>query len=293
MNLTIEEKNNIYDYLSMNKDKFIYKKDRKSGILSMNNIISELIVGVEFNSFEECFNVLTEHWDKKCKNDNCDNDRKIISLFPDRQDFNSVAKKYGIFKFCNNVECNYDSISRRQIGENNTSHRMSEETFKMMCKKNSIKMKEKIKNGEFIPNITNSWAKSRCELSFIRGSETINMKTRSTWDAYFQLFNKEFLYEKIIIPYKHNGEYHNYIVDFVDVSNKILYEIKPNSTYNNSVNLSKYKFTKRWCKINGYKYIIVKNNWFKKNYNPDLLIGQPSEEKMKRNLKQFYENKKH
>jgi len=39
--------------------------------------------------------------------------------------------------------------------------------------------------------------------------------------------------------------------------------------------------------------IIVTNKWFENNYDPELVYGQPSEDKILKNLKQFYENKKY
>ena len=292
MNLTIQEKDIIYDLVSLNKDKFIYKKDRKEAIKYMNMILSEF--NIEFDSIDQCFSYLTYHWDKKCKNEKCNNYRKLTSIFPNRVDYNLVSKKYGIYKFCEVKECNYNSISSRQMGDNNTSHRMTEESFRSMCEKNSKKMKEKILKGEFIPNVTNSWAKSRCDLEFLRDGEIVKIKTRSTWDAYFQLFNKNLLYEKIVIPYEHNGVYRNYIVDFVDFENRIIYEIKPDSTYKNSINISKYKYAKKWCKKNAFKYKIINNKWFINNYKEEIVYGQPSSDKIIRNLKQFKnENKKY
>ena len=77
------------------------------------------------------------------------------------------------------------------------------------------------------------------------------------------------------------------------MENKVLFEIKPDSTAKDLKNLSKFKYAKKWCKGNGYKYVIIKNKWFEKNYNNKLLIGQPSEERIKRNLRQFDENKKY
>ncbi len=295
MKLTMsnEDKDHIYDYLSSNKCRFIYKKTEEDKINSMNLIISEIIENVSFKSMKECFDYLTIHWDKKCKNENCKNERKVGSLFPNRKSFNMVEKRYGIYKFCENPKCNYESISKRQTGDNNTSHRMSEDTFLAMCEKNSKKMKEKIKNGEFIPHITNSWAKSRCDIKFIRNGELVSIKTRSTWDAFFQLKNPNFFYEKVVIPYKIKGVERNYIVDFVDIENRILYEIKPDSTNNTPANVAKYKYARIWCKKNGYNFIIIKNKWFLKNYDADIIIGQPCEDKMLKNLKQFDENKKH
>lgn len=287
MNMTTEYKDEIYDFLSKNKKRFIYKKDSLEQINSMNLLLTE-ICNLHFNSFDDCFLFLTEHWDKKCKNTNCSNVRKIGCLFPNRNDFIEISRrKYGIFKFCDDVRCNYSSISNRQRGENNTSHRMSDETFKSMCLKNSIKMKLNIKEGRFIPNITNSWAKSRCEIEFYRNDILIKMKTRSTWDAYFQIHNPNLIYEKVIIQYKYNKQEHNYIVDFVDFENKIIYEIKPTSNLDNKKNISKIKYAKKWCKTNGYRFLIIKESWFKKNYNEQNIVGQPCEEKMRRNLKQF------
>lgn len=294
MSLTTLEKDKIYDYLSNNKEKFIYKKKEEDCIFTLNKLINDLNFDLKFRNIKECFNFLTEHWDKKCKNESCVNNRKIISLFPNREDFLLVKRKYGIYKFCDDSNCNYRYISERQRGENNTCHRMTEESFKSMCEKNSKKMKLNIKEGRFIPNVTNSWAKSRCEINFIRNDEIINIKTRSTWEAYFQLFNTHLIYEKVIIPYLYKGEEHNYIVDFVDYENKILYEIKPLSNKYNEIVKVKTKYGKRWCKINGYKYILITDKWFIENYNENLIIGQPDEEKIAKNLKQFKnENKKY
>jgi hypothetical protein len=87
MDLIIKEKDKIYDYLSKNKSKFIYKKKEVDSIYKLNILIKDLNFNIEFNTINECFNLLTEHWDKKCKNDNCVNNRKITSLFPNREDF--------------------------------------------------------------------------------------------------------------------------------------------------------------------------------------------------------------
>jgi hypothetical protein len=286
MNLTIEEKNIIYDFIAKNKVKFIYKKEENDKVNALNVLLNK-VCNLQFQTLEECFLFLTENWDKKCKNSKCNRSRKIGSLFPNRIDFINVEKKYGIYKFCDNTSCNYESISHRQSGESNTCHRMTEKSFKSMCLKNSLKMKQNIKEGKFIPNITNSWAKSRCDIEFYRNNDIVKIKTRSTWDAYFQLYNQNIFYEKLIITYKINKEEHNYIVDFVDYDNKIIYEIKPNSTINTPKNKAKIRYARKWAKNNGYKLIIINDNWFRKNYDENLIKGQPCEEKMSKNLKQF------
>jgi hypothetical protein len=246
MELTTKQKDELYDYLYENRFKFINKKTYPEKVQSINNISIE-IFDIKFDSFESCFEYLTSHWDKKCKNEKCKNERKLLSLFPNRIEYLNIKKKYGIFKFCHLKECNYESISERQRGDKNTYHRISPDKMRKMRESHSKLMIEKIRNGEFVPNITNSWAKSRCDIQFERGSELIKLKTRSSWDAYFQLFNKNFFYEKIIISYKIDGIYRNYIVDFVDLDNRILYEIKPNSVRNDERNLIKYKYARNWC----------------------------------------------
>lgn len=286
MNLTIEEKNDIYDYIVDNKIYFIYKKSKEDRIKYLNDIISHK-VNISFSSYEDCIEYLTNHWDKKCKYEFCSNNRKT-SIFPNRIDFNNCSIKYGIYKYCSK-KCSDISWSIKQT-ENNTSHKMTDYVRKKSYKKQSIKMKENIRLGKFIPNITNSWAKSMCEISFIRDNILVNIKTRSSWEAYFQLFNTNLLYEKVIIQYKFRNEYFNYIVDFLDPVNKILYEIKPNSEMNTLKNKAKFRWARKWCEKNSYKYIIINNKWFKDNYNKNIIIGQPCEEKLIRNLKQFNEN---
>jgi len=287
------QKDEIYDFLSSCKEKFIYKKKESDAISTLNFLISKFQKNLIFESHQHCFNYLTEHWDKKCKNENCYSNRKLTSLFPNRQDYINVNQKYGIYKFCENPDCNYKSISKRQMGKNNTCHRMTEESFKSMCDKNSKKMKKNIREGRFIPNVTNSWANSKCEVQLQRGDEVVKIKTRSSWEAYFQLFNTNLLYEKLIIPYQYLGDEFNYIVDFVDLKDRILYEIKPLSNKDNDKVKSKIYYAKKWCKLNGYKFILITDKWFKKNYNPELLKGQPCEKKVIKNLRQFRnENKK-
>ena len=74
----------------------------------------------------------------------------------------------------------------------------------------------------------------------------------------------------------------------------ILYEIKPLSNKDNEIVKVKTKYGKRWCKLNGYNYILITDRWFIKNYNEDLVIGQPDEVKIIKNLRQFKnENKKY
>lgn len=123
-------------------------------------------------------------------------------------------------------------------------------------------MKQKILSGQFTPCITNSWthwdAKVQLEDGTIR-------KFRSSWEACFWLCNQHLEYEKIRIPYEINNTWKNYIIDFVDAEDKILYEIKPESIRYNEINILKSNAAKNWCKMNDYTYIIISDNWFIEN----------------------------
>ena len=102
----------------------------------------------------------------------------------------------GYYKYCNS-KCFSDDWSNRQKGTNNTSYRMSEETKLNSNKKISNTLKEKIKNGEYTPKITNSWCKSMIRIE-------INNETkmfRSSWELYFYLKNQHLSYEELRVPY--------------------------------------------------------------------------------------------
>ena len=156
--------------------------------------------------------------------------------------------KNGFNKFCSN-KCEYESISIRQKGENNTCHKFD----KIQWKKNlSIALRKAIAEGRFTPNITNSWCHSRREFE-MNGKM---YKVRSSWEENFWRKNPHLEYEKIRIPYLDiTGQKHSYIVDFVDEINKILYEIKPKSI--EFIGSIKYRAAVKWAKENGYKFIVI------------------------------------
>lgn len=137
--------------------------------------------------------------------------------------------------------------------------------------------------------MTNSWAKSRCHIIFERNDNIVKLKTRSSWEAFFQLVNTNLVYEKVVIPYKLNGEERNYIVDFVDYENKVLYEIKPKSERNTKIVKTKKKYAIKWSRANKYTYKVISDDWFHENYDKysHLINNQPDFDKMYRNLKQF------
>lgn len=130
-------------------------------------------------------------------------------------------------------------------------------------KKLSIIMKDKIAKGEFTPCITNSWTK---RTAFIK-IDGIKKKFRSNWEAAFWVLNQHLEYEKIRIPYQFENKSHIYIVDFADLKNKILYEIKPDCLVEREKNIIKRKFATEWATENGYSYILISNEWYKNNVN--------------------------
>ena len=149
------------------------------------------------------------------------------------------------------------SVDRQ--GLNNPVHKQTKETRVRMSLNNSFKMKQKILNNEFTPPVTNSWCKSRTVLD--------NIPFRSRWEAVFYILNKSssLQYEKLRIPYTYNTVTRIYIVDFIDINNKIVYEIKPDSCLITEQNTAKLKALNDWANINNYTVQIIGNEYFKTN----------------------------
>lgn len=217
--------------------------------------------------------------DDSCLIDGCLNKRDFIGVRKGTE-----RTEYGFKKFCSD-ECYKKSISNRQIGKGNTCHRMSEKSFKSMCEKNSKIMKDKIKKGEFKPNISNSWHKGNSYLIL----DNKKIRYRSSWEAFFHICNLNLKYEDIRIEYKYLGKKHNYIVDFIDYENKILYEVKPKSSINIKRNKNKRYYAKKWCKNNNYEYVYITEKWIIENIdkNIDNLKNQPDSEEIIRKLKRY------
>lgn len=149
-------------------------------------------------------------------------------------------------------------ISKAKSGKLNPMYgrKMSDEDKKYR----SDLMKQKILDGEFTPNIHNSRTHWQAEYS--------GKKYRSSWEALFaslQFFAgfEELEYEKIRIPYTDkNGKDRVYIVDFVGEDSekqKYIIEVKPSIHRKNS--LEKEMEAIRWGNRNGYKFIIVDEDY--------------------------------
>jgi len=158
----------------------------------------------------------------------------------------SIAAKERERKLRNTIESN--GYSRKHNIVNNPIY----------TQKLSKIMKDKIANGEFTPNITNSWANSKTRLEV----DNCNYLFRSSWEAIFWSVNQHLQYEKTRIPYIFNNSRHTYIVDFTDPINQILYEIKPKSEKTTKKNICKFAAMELWCIENNYTYKIITENWF-------------------------------
>ena len=147
--------------------------------------------------------------------------------------------------------------------------------------KHSKILKEKIAKGEFTPCVTNSWARSRCYVG--------DTPFRSNWEAYFYIWmsknNYCLEYEKIRIKYFDSiqKKYRNYITDFVDYENRIIYEIKPEGCKDTQNVIDKETAAKEWCLINNFEFIYISDSWFMINYEESLCINDT----MLRLLRQF------
>lgn len=147
-------------------------------------------------------------------------------------------------------------MTENNVGAHNTKYHSKEDRDRIL-KKQSDTMKELISSGKFTPNITNSWAKSRCKV--------LDKTFRSSWEAMFYLVNQNLEYEKIRIPYTYNGIKHYYITDFQDFTNKIIYEIKPKVNLDSNLVIEKENAAKEWCDINKWSYVFISEDWIDDN----------------------------
>lgn len=250
----LKTKKEIYDYLC---EHFIEYGCTKYGIvetLKQDNVFKDKIDFTNINTSEDLYLYLTDSEQVKC----------CICGKPSK--FNAFkVSRGGIYQKCCSKECLYKLRSKNQI-ENNTCHRINPEKRKQMEKHHSLVMKEKIKNGEFNPCVINSWCNITLKIKYKNKDEIKEGKYRSTWEAMFQLMNPDLLYEKLRIPYfDKSGNPHIYIVDFIDIKNKIAYEIKPSSLIDKRNNGLKRNALKKWCLDNDYKEKIITEEYFENN----------------------------
>lgn len=263
-----------YNYINKNKMSFLgvnskFNKYEKFKNWYIGNRYDFNIPIEELHSMEDLYLYLLGESKKYCE---CGKSNK----------FRRFSEGYS--KFCSSL-CLFNWRSNKMQGANNAWYKTSEETKKSIAKKVSVKIKSRILDGSFTPAVTNSWARSRCKVKINRNGKNIIVLCRSSWEAYFQLLNPNLIYERIRIPYQYGDLIRNYIVDFVDLDNNILYEIKPESNKELKINKLKIEAALAWSINNRYEYKIISNDWFIKHYDETILLGQ--DKKLKRLLKQF------
>lgn len=126
--------------------------------------------------------------------------------------------------------------------------------------KRSFQLKEKILDGRFTPNITNSWTH--------RESKIDGIPFRSSFEALFHLYNncfknKKIVFEKLRIKYKFENKTSIYIIDFIDYNNQQVFEIKPKNLTENAKNIAKRNALLEWCVINHYEYYEITEDQLK------------------------------
>lgn len=220
-------------------------------------------------------NIILDEMLEKCKN--CNEEYIKYDFVYDEKEQKMIKIKIGADFSCGKLECYRNCV---------TFYNHSEET-KI---KQSKTMKSKIKNGDFTPQITNSWTHHNNKFVY----NHINF--RSSWELLFYLLNYKkynLKFEKIRIPYYDTlkNKMRIYIADFFDEDNKIVYEIKPSEHI--KFNLDKIIWAKKYCQDNNYKFELITNEYFINNFNLDIYnyIDKDNINYFKKLFKQF-ENKR-
>lgn len=171
---------------------------------------------------------------------------------------------------------------------------MSDESKIQLHNKLSKVIKDKIHRGEWTPNVTNSWCRSKIKISFKTNSGEIKtLAVRSSWEAFFQLVNPTYEYEKLRIKFFHTEQqiYKNYIVDFIDEPSKQVFEVKPEGVMSTQTNIDKFRALSEWCKTNNYKMNIISDEYFKSHVFNYSLLQYVDNENKEKILRLFNKNK--
>lgn len=250
------------NYINTNFEKYLNVKKDTLNIIKKYYIHFSEKYNTYFFALNKTNNTLLDYFGsfEEYKKYHNDNDLGVLNKC---KECNNIILVKDVFNFTFETKqfCSYTCYWKNSKGK------VFSEEFK---RNQSILMKEKIKNGEFTPKTTNSFCYSRVDSIYE------NFHFRSTWEAVFFSIMKErglkLNFESIRIPYlDYKNEERNYIVDFVDEENKVIYEIKPDSEIENSNNKLKFLYAKEWCRKNNYKFIIINDKWFKDNLHKELL----------------------
>jgi len=220
----------------------------------------------------------------------CEKIKKQISDASSRISNETIQKRINNRKIGLNGKPWHSADTKKRISDTNKEtwksgnlHEKYKCSYEEASKKLSILMKKKILDGSFTPCITNSWTRWK---SYIKLESGEIKKFRSWWEAIFWVLNQHTTYEDIRIPYiDHAGNDKIYIVDFHDVKNKKIFEIKPKSLKLKIDNSLKELSAMDWCKKNNYDYICIDEDWIKSNVNRIDLSNHPYLENTIKKLK--------
>lgn len=151
-------------------------------------------------------------------------------------------------------------ISEKNKGEQNGmfGKRMSTEQ-KLL---HSQIMKQMILDGTFTPNSNN---RNTHWNSYYNGR-----RYRSSWEALYQYFDEDALYEELRIPYYIDEVKKIYIVDFVNHNTKMCIEVKPDELCNGRLFDAKISALNEWAFEHQYSVLVVGKKWFKKQLTTNI-----------------------
>lgn len=214
-------------------------------------------------SCEHCNNLFMSNsknakYCQECINNNVWKLKKNISLEKLKQRGESITKS--LIKFHKSEHGKFNAKKLGKINSEKLKKYFQTEKGKLQIRSSAIKqskkMKQLIADGKFTPTITNSW--THWDAKIILSDGKIK-KFRSSWEAAFWNSNKHLEYETVRIPYiDKNNKKRNYIPDFYDKDNNIVYEIKPTVHYNQQ----RWKISQAidFCLKNNLKFIWINEN---------------------------------
>ena len=203
---------------------------------------------------------------KLCQNRQCVEKQSrvdtFVKHFKNTRNNHSEEEKEKIRQNYSNASYQREKKFRENILEDGNNQKYH--IMKKAGEKISKEIKQRIQDGKFTPCATNSWARSLCKFK--------DYRFRSSFELFFKWLDSDNLleYEKTRIPYFYKNKKHNYITDFTDEVNKIIYEIKPKCNLEKELNILKEKVAIEWCKENGYTYKIITEEYLIENI--DILM---------------------
>lgn len=155
----------------------------------------------------------------------------------------------------NNEMLQYISTQRAGAGNPMYGSSLTEEQKHIKSKW----LKERIADGSWTPHVHNS--RTHFE------SKYNGTAYRSSWEAMFHSLNPWLQYEALRVPYTYSGQQHTYIVDFIDYTSRIIYEVRPAERATDDKTKAKFEAARTWAKRNEYEFILITQQYFIDNFD--------------------------